>query len=214
MFFKKNKTDNEKMLDMGAFGLVPNDVTLYILLFLDARSLAKLAITNSTFGEMIYSRDKQIHIRIYNQEFTGTFAQFVEAHANYVQQKQARQKELDEIKAQRGELQGQKLTLKEWYEPSIFRNKDFSCITDEEKLATGCCCVMGLVGGVIISFFLPISCPLSSFLGATGGGTAPLAISRTTRCLCGACLVCKEAKLNAREDNLDSSYPAQWSMTM
>jgi hypothetical protein len=201
------------MLDMGAFAPAPKDVTLYILLFLDARSLAQLAQTNSTFYEIINDLNPQIHIRIYNQEFSCRFTQFVEAHANYVQQKQARKNEINEIRTQRSVFERQKLTLAEWSEPSRSRNKSVSYTTDEEKLGTGCCCVAGLIGGTIISFYFPISCALSAFLGATGGGVTPLVISRTTKCLCGACLACKEEKLNTREDSLDSNYPTQLSMT-
>ncbi|MCL9683125.1 hypothetical protein [Legionella maioricensis] len=209
MFFKKDKTHLERKLDMGAFGPVPKDVTLYLLLFLDARSLAKLGMTNSDFYEMIHILPKPIRFKICNQEFEGTFAQFLDANANYTQQKQARNKEIEEIKVKRQALQEQKETLIELSAPS--NSKYLSCITDEEKIATGCCCVFGIVGGILISCFLPVSCLMSTSLGVVVGDS-PLAISRTAKCICGVCLACKEENLDKRENALDSNYPLQWSI--
>ncbi len=212
MFFKKNKTNQERKLDMGDFGSVPRDIMQQIVLFLDARSLANLLLTNSSVYEVIFKLP-QVHIKICNQEFKGSFPQFLNLYANYLNEQQSREKEIKEISDHRMILREKKADLQEWTAPS--RSKNFHCITDDEKMATGCCFVFGVIGGVLVSCFVPVPCFLSTTLGAVAGGTTPLVVCRTTKCLCGMCLECKEDHIDEREKNLNSNFPpAQFTMNM
>lgn len=200
----------------GNFSQVPNDVMYLIFFFLDVKSLNHLAMTNSTFKKLVSNYPKQIFVKICDKEYKGTYLQIHAQFISYLQHKEAeiaRQKRREEehaIAELKNVVTAQKNDIRKTWDVPLKK----SCITKEERLAIGCGCTFGLIGGILVSCFTPIPWYFAYCLGMGVGGTTPLVASRTIRCCCGQCVACKEQQLNTREENLKKNYPSSPSMSM
>ncbi|WP_454784696.1 hypothetical protein [Legionella sp. WA2024007413] len=212
--FKKREA--QKATNKGHFSQVPNDVIYLVMFFLDVQSLNHLARTNSTFKELVFKYPKQLYVKICNKEYNGTYSQI---HTQFVEHLRVQQAELVRQKREEKEQ-----TIKELKIAVKAKKNDInqtwnvplskSCITPEEKVAVGCGCTFGVIGGILVSCFTPLPWIIATGLGMGVGGTTPLVVSRTIRCGCGKCLECKEQELAAEEENFHKDYPSSPIMKM
>ncbi|CAM2903866.1 Uncharacterised protein [Legionella steigerwaltii] len=204
----KKKEVQQITTPKGSFSQVPDDLMYLIMFFLDVKSLNHFAMTNSTFRDLVNKYPKQIHIKICNKEYEGTYPEIRIQFLGELQRKNAelaREKRENEEKAiteLKESVQARRNELNHLWNFPLKK----SCITPDEKIAVGCCCTFGLIGGILVSCFTPWSCLLTSCLGMGAGGTTPLVVSRTIRCCCGKCLECSEQELATREENFDKDY--------
>ncbi|PWY55673.1 hypothetical protein DGG96_10290 [Legionella qingyii] len=214
MFTKR--AEQKIATNKGSFSQVPNDVTYLVMFFLDVKSLNHLAMTNSTFKELVSHYPNQIYVKICNKEYRGTYTQIHTQFKDYLRIKQAEivrqkrsagEKAIEELKHS---IKSQKYSIRQTWDVPLKK----SCITQDEKAVVGCCCTLGLIGGILVSCFTPLPWFLTTCLGMGAGGATPLVVSRTIRCCCGKCLQCKEQQLATKEENLNKDYPSSPSMKM
>ncbi|KTD04765.1 hypothetical protein OQJ19_08060 [Fluoribacter gormanii] len=212
----KKREEQKIATNKGSFSQVPNEVMYLVMFFLDVKSLSHLAMTNSTFNELVSNYPTQIYVKICNKEYKGTYSQIHTQFIEYLRIQQAeivRQKRSEEetaIEKLKNSVKAKKYNISQTWDVPLKK----SCITQEEKAAVGCCCTLGLIGGILVSCFTPMPWFLTTSLGMGAGGAMPLVVSRTIRCCCGKCLQCKEHQLATKEENLHKNYPSSPSMKM
>lgn len=209
MFFsnKKHKPDN------GFFNNVPRDISFVVMSFLadDVKALNHWAMTNSSFQQLVAENPHQIHVKVGNNTFTGTYAQFLNNRKQLLDYQHAvkvvkQQKEDERIKIFEDKtlVVAKKREIKNTWS----NNNGSTCsILPEEKACSLFCCLTGTIGGSIVSFFIPWPCFASACVGAAITTPIPLVASRATLCCCNACVQCKAAQINEREETLDARFP-------
>lgn len=221
MFFKKDKNlikviqdkinmkTNEDIINQkGLFGVMPRDIFLQCILFLDVKSLKNLVLTNSLLFDMVYKSPTLLSVRFLKQPAIGTFSQLHDKYINFLKAQHAREKAneknaatLVEIAQLKESIKETESTLKAWkvspHSPT--------CLTKEELKLTGIFTIVGLVGGAIFSCCFPWSCAYSILTGGAACAPLPVTVSRVTKCACGVCLSCDTEKLKELESNENTS---------
>ncbi|CEG55495.1 hypothetical protein [Legionella fallonii] len=208
MFFS-----NKKKPDNGFFNVVPREVTYLIISLIsdDVKSLNHLAMANSSFKELVSHFPHEIHAQIGNTLFKGTYAQLMDQQKQLLDfqhtvevVRQQKDDERNNIAEERKVLEAKAKEIKNTWTPQDGK----ACfLLNEEKGCTVCCCLTGIIGGSITSFFISWPCYAGAFLGATLTTPIPIILSRGTQCCCNMCVQCGINAVNRREDNLDAKFP-------
>ena len=223
MFFSNKKKFNvapnnvsslsTKKSDNGSFNAVPKDVAYLIISFLakDVKALNHLAMTNSSFNQLVSTFPHEINAKIGNKMFKGSYAQFISWQKQYLDYQhqvevvhQQKSDEKKQIAEDRVLVEKEKMKIK-----AAWTNMDGkSTLLDEEKCCLCCCCLTGVIGGSFFAAFLT-SWPFyaGACIGATTTTCLPIVVSRGVQCCCGMCVECKMDAVNKREEDLDAKYP-------
>lgn len=213
MFFLRKLNNKDKKSanpDKGDFfNSVPNEIIFYIMTFLDGQSFGRLAMTSTAFNKLAEEISGKSQIQyaktIGGVRCEGTYAQLQSKYKHYRIAAQKREKEIEEIEKMRKSIQENERAF------GLGSNLP-PCVAEEERCAAGVCCVVGCIGGIIVSSFTAFSCPVTSLLGAGLGTGTSWVGCRTGRCICGVCLECKREGLDERESRLNADFPEPVAM--
>ncbi|KTD81758.1 F-box protein [Legionella waltersii] len=198
MQFKKPLTVNE-----GYFETLPSEIIQHVMLFLDVKTLGRLASTNSAIRDLVSQFPGEVSVKLFQSNHCGTFSELNSKYQHFLIAKNARQRELDAINGMKESIKQKKIELRGKIGPS----HKYNCISQEEKALTFGFLLLGIVGGGLFSCCFPIECVVSGLIGGAVAAPVPLAVSRTKKCLCQACIECKESEMIEREANLESNFP-------